>query len=188
MIQKISLLVLLIATLHASQTFAQSKKIDVTIHSRVDTGDSEVQAVADLWVNYLNSTPDSLYDNPYWNKEEKLKFSDFDLSRVYLYPFSSNQLLLYFKPTILSIEKEGKHYAIRTIFAADNLDGDYRKSNPWCITKLYAIKEEGEWKLKNALPILTQNWKRTTIGKITFIYPPEHTFNQDLAKKASDFL
>ena len=171
----------------ANQTFGQKTKIDATIHSRVDTTQREIKEVVMLWINYLNSKPDSLYDNPYWNNAEKVQFKNFDHSVPYLYQFPSKQLLNYYKPTILSIEKEDEYYGIRTIFSADDLPGEYRKSNPWCITKLYAVKEDGEWRLKNALPIITQKWSKKKVGKITFIYPPHHKFNNDLATKASQF-
>ncbi len=165
----------------------QSNKIDITIHSRVDTSNQEVKAVAQLWMNYLNAQPDSSYDNPYWNKAEKLRYKKADLSSDFLYQFPSGQLLRYYKPNILSIEKEGENYSIRTLFSADGLEGVYRKSNPWCITKLYAVKENQAWKLKNALPIITEKWNRTTIGKITFIYPQDHVFNKALANQANTF-
>ena len=171
----------------ANQTFGQATKIEAAIHSRVDTTQSEIKEVVVLWINYLNSKPDSLYDNPYWNNAEKIEFKTFDLSTIYMYQFSSKQLLQNYKPTILSIEKEGDHYGIRTIFSAEGLQGEYRKSNPWCITKLYAVKEDGKWRLKNALPIITDQWNKKTVGKITFIYPPHHKFNNDLATKASQF-
>lgn len=171
----------------SNQIFGQQKKVDITIHSRVDTTKNEIKEVVEVWKDYLNSKPDSLYDNPHWNKAEKLKYKNFDFSAPYLYQFPSNQLLGYYKPTILSVEKEGDHYGIRTIFSAEGLEGEYRKSNPWCITKLYAIKENGNWKLKNALPVITENWTKKTIGKINFIYPPDHDFDENLAKKASMF-
>ncbi|MBL8005551.1 MAG: hypothetical protein JNL36_10690 [Candidatus Kapabacteria bacterium] len=169
---------------------SQTTSFDVIIHSRIDTSKPEVKAIANLWIDYLNSTPDSLYDNPYWNIEEKEKFKHcdyFDFSIPHLYQFSSSQLLNYFKPTILTIEKEGEAYGIRTIFFADGLEGKYRKSNPWCIVKLYAIQEKGNWKLKNSLPIITKNWEATTLGKITFRYPSSHKFNKKLAQKSVEF-
>lgn len=178
---------LILFFLYANKTFAQQTRIDVTIHSRVDTTNSEIKEVATLWINYLNSKPDSLYNNPFWNESEKSKFKGFDFSIDYLYQFPSNQLLNYYKPTILSIAREGDNYGIRTIFSADGLPDEYRKSNPWCITKLYATKEKGEWKLKNALPIITENWNRKKLGKITFIFPQKHRFNEDLATKARQF-
>ncbi len=170
-----------------NRSFGQHKKIDVVIHSRVDTTQTAIKEIAQLWIQYLNATPDSSYNNPYWNWVEKNKFKHFDFSIPYLYQFPSNQILDYYKPTILSIEKEGNNYGIRTIFVADGLEGEYRSSNPWCITKLYAIKENGDWKLKNALPIITENWNKKTVGKISFIYPSHHNFNEHLAKKANEF-
>jgi hypothetical protein len=167
--------------------FAQQSNIDVTIHSRVDTTNIEVKEVAKLWISYLNSKPDSLYDNPFWNSAEKLKFKNFDFSKEYLYQLPSSQLLRYYKPTILSIEKEGDNYGIRTIFSADRLPEEYRNSTPWCNTKLFAIQENGKWKLKNALPIITEKWNKKTSGKITFIYPQHHKFNEELAEKANQF-
>lgn len=165
----------------------EQNRIQVEIHSRVDTTNSEIKEIANLWINYLNSEPDKVSDNPYWNEEEKNLYRDFDLSRTLLYQFPSENLLRHFKPKILSIEKEGEHYGIRTIFSADGLEGEYRKSDPWAIQKIYAVRENNHWRLKNSLPIITNNWNRKTIGKITFIYSPFHKFNQELADKANQF-
>src|SRR5690242_17573917 len=165
----------------------EDPKIQVEIHSRVDTTKNEIKEIATLWINYLNSEPDKISNNPYWNEEEKLKYKDFDLSRSLLYQFPSDQLLRQFKPKILSIEKEGDHYGIRTMYSADGLEGEYRKSDPWAIQKIYAIRENNQWRLKNSLPIITGNWNRKTIGKITFIYAPDHKFNEELAVKAYEF-
>lgn len=168
-------------------TLIENSKIQVEIHFRVDTTKPEIKEIATLWTNYLNSEPDKISDNPYWNEEEKLKYKDFDFSRSLLYQVPSNQLLRQFIPKILSIEKEGDHYGIRTIYSADGLEGEYRKSDPWAIQKIYAERENNQWRLKNSLPIITNNWNRKTIGKITFIYPPYHKFNEELAVKANEF-
>lgn len=37
------------------------------------------------------------------------------------------------------------------------------------------------------MPIVTQKWERKTIKKITFVYPPQHQFNDILAQKANEF-
>lgn len=153
----------------------------------MDTTNNEIKEIVRLWTNYLNSEPDKISDNPYWNEEEKLKYNDFDFSRRSLYQFPSHQLLRNFKPKILSIEKEGNYYGIRTIYSADGLEGEYRKSNPWAIQKIYAVRENNQWRLKNSLPIITDHWSRTTIGKITFIYSPNHKLNENLARKANEF-
>jgi len=170
-----------------SNDLVENKKIHVELHSRVDTTKNEIKQVATLWINYLNSEPDKIYDNPYWNEEEKRMYNDFDLSRSLLYQFPSGQLLRHFKPKILSIEKEGDHYGIRTIYSGDGLEGEYRKSNPWAIQKIYAVWENNQWQLKNSLPIVTATWNKKTVGKITFIYSPHHKFSQELAEKANEF-
>jgi len=168
-------------------TSFENQKIEVEIHSRVDTTKNEIKEIATLWANYLNSEPDKISDNPYWNEEEKAKYKDFDFSRNLLYKFPSNQLLRNFRPKILSIEKEGEYYGIRTIYSADGLEGEYRKSDPWAIQKVYAVRENNQWRLKNSLPIITKNWNRKTIGKITFVYSSDHKFNEELAAKANEF-
>lgn len=173
--------------LSCGQAFSQKQTFDLAIHSRVDTTKQETKEIVALWINYLSSNPDSIYDNPCWSEEDKKKYRDFDFTRKFIYQLPSKQLLNYYKPTILSVEKEGDNYTIRTLFNAEGIEGDYKKSNPWCITKLYAIKENNKWKLKNPLSILTQTWKRKTVGKINFIYPPDHQFNEILGYKANDF-
>jgi hypothetical protein len=184
---QILILILLLTKSSLAIVYGQNKTFQITLHARVDTTKTEVKQIADLWINYLHSTPDSIYNNPYWNSEEKVKFKDFDFSRAYLYPFSSNQILRYYLATILSIEKEGDAYGIRTIFSADGLEGTYRAYNPWCITKLFAVKENNQWKLKNALPIITKNWIQNSVGKINFIYSESHKFNNELAHKSVQF-
>jgi hypothetical protein len=168
-------------------TSFENPNIQVEIHSRVDTTKHEIKEIATLWTNYLNSEPDKVSDNPYWNEAEKLKYKDFDFSRRFLYQVPSDQLLRNYIPKILSIEKEGDHYGIRTMYSADGLEGEYRKSDPWAIQKLYAVREDNQWRLKNSLPIITNHWNRKTIGKITFIYSPYHPFNEALAVKANEF-
>jgi len=180
-------IIIVLITFSYVLTFAQKPGVDLTVHARVDTSKQETKEIVALWANYLSSNPDSIYDNPCWNEAEKKKYRDFDFTRKFIYQFPSRQILNYYKPTILSVEKEGGNYVIRTLFNAEGLEGDYKKSNPWCITKLYAVKENNKWKLKNSISILTANWKRKTIGKITFIYPPEHQFNETLANKANKF-
>jgi hypothetical protein len=167
--------------------YAQPSTIDLEVHARVDTSQREVKEVVELYTRYLSSSTDSVYDNPYWNSEEKKRYEDFDFTAKFMYQIPSQQLLRYYKPTILSVEKEGNEYVIRTLFSTDKVKGTTSMPNPWCITKVYAAQENGTWKLKNGIHNLTKNWQRKTVGKITFIYPPEHRFNDSLAQEANIF-
>jgi hypothetical protein len=166
-------------------TFSQS--FNYSLNNRIDTSHAEVKEVLHLWLNYLDSKPDSIYDNPYWNNLEKEKYKRFDFTSGLMYQFPSQQLLQYFKPFILSIEKRNNLYEIRTLFYAEGLTGYAARSNPWNILRLYAKREGNEWKLQNALPILTQNWNQITVGKITYIFDCNHKFNEMLAVQANTF-
>jgi len=167
----------------ASPLFAQSGRGDAYISNGVFIRDSTIKEVCDLWQDYLHSRPDSLYDNPYWNAEEKKRYKYFDLltqteiNNVYIY-------LRYYHPTILSINPEGEYFRVRTMFAR----GDTDFSDPIAITNVYAKRESGKFKLYNSLPIVTRSWQRQTIGSITFVFPPYHHFNQALAAKLSAFV
>ena len=87
-------------------TLFENPIIQVEIHSRVDTTKNEIKEIATLWSNYLNSEPDKISDNPYWNEEEKLKYKDFDFSRSLLYQFPSNQLLNILNPKYFQLKKK----------------------------------------------------------------------------------
>ena len=180
-------IILTLLFIHGLAHAQQAYNVDLTIHNRIDTTKQEVKEIITLWKNYLASNPDSIYDNPYWNQAEKGKYRDFDFTRQFLYRIPPEKLLNYFKPTVLSVVKKNDAWAIRTLFYADGMKGKARKSNPWCITELYAVKENGDWKLKNALPVITREWEQKEAGKIRYIYPPDHQFSDSLAQKSNAF-
>lgn len=171
------------------QSSGNEPSFNYFLNNRVDTSDAETAAVLNRWLDYLASKPDSNFDNPHWNRDEKrlADTMDFDLSATLLYQFPSTGLLAYYTPTILSVERRAAAYEIRTLFYAEGLEDKYRGSNPWAIVRVYAIREDNEWKLKNALPFITRNWNDRSIGDIRFVYPPEHTFNEMLARKTVRF-
>lgn len=78
-------------------TITEDSTIEVEIHARVNTANKEIEEIATLWTNYLNSQPDQITDNPFWNEEEKALYSDFDLLRNLLYPFPAGQLAILIK-------------------------------------------------------------------------------------------
>jgi hypothetical protein len=175
---------LLLLCIFSGNISAQSKGADVLISNGVFLQEPEIKEVCDLWQNYLHSNPDSLYDNPHWNTAEKRQFKNFDLltqteiQSIYIY-------LHYYKPTILSITPEGKYYRIRTLFA---MTSDSGFSDPIAITNVYAKRDSGSFRLYNSLPIVTHSWQHHTIGEITFICPPSHTFDEKKARKLSSFV
>jgi len=174
--------------------------IDLPITVRVDTTDADVKAVYDLVRNFLSTRPDSLYDNPYWNDSEKKKYPEPYPARKMI--FQSQEIVSAFPPKVLSIEKEGEYYCIRTLFYREGLEKPYQGSNPWAIQRLYAKKVEikkkeeekkieeqasesdgtkrdnKEYRLFDPLRILTKDWRHERIGPIEFYYPSNYYFDR----------
>lgn len=167
----------------ASVCSGQMKPVPVFVSNGVFVRDTTIAHVLDVWEHYLGSRPDSSYDNPYWNSEEKKRYPVFDLASDVLYP-SLYILMHTYKPTVLSISQQGVYYKIRTLYSAESDSGF---ADPVEIEEVYAKREEGGFKLYNALPINTTSWKHKRIGSINFIFPPYHTFDRALAAKMSLF-
>jgi hypothetical protein len=54
--------------------------------------------------------------------------------------------------------------------------------------RVYAVRESGRWVLANALPRMTRDWRRATIGSVTFWYPPTHTLARSRAQATARFV
>ena len=52
---------------------------------------------------------------------------------------------------------------------------------------VYAVRDGGEWKLSNALPRNIANWKRSTVGAITYVYAPTYRYSRARALRAVAF-
>jgi hypothetical protein len=158
------------------------------VSSRIDTTQSELKDILNLYENYINSSPDSIYDNPYWNRQEKKQFRDFDFSRRNIYKgINSRQLFQIYAPFVLSIEPVNSKYQIRVLYSSSATEPPYVGSKVWCIHQLNAIKEEGMWKLENLIVEKTKNWNKEKFDFIEFVFPAEHKFNRPRAKKALVF-
>jgi len=174
-----------------SSVFAQqnTSKVSLLISSRVDTSSQDVKSIITLYENYFNSKPDSIYNNPFWNKKEKELYKDFDFSRVSLFQggMNSHKLYKYYAPFIMSVEPIGEKYQIRVLFSSSTTDPNYAGSKVWCIQKLNAVKENDAWVLENLLVELTKNWLSKKIGLVNYIYPTDHIFNEAEAEKGKKF-
>lgn len=174
-----------------NQLFAQENPnaLKVLISSRVDTSSNDVRAIIKLYEQYYNSKPDSIYDNPYWNKKEKEQYKDFDFSRESIFQgnMESEMLFRYFSPFVMSVEPIGEKYQIRVLFSSSTTDPKYSGSKVWCIQKLNAIKENDAWVFENLIVELSKNWPSKRIGVIEYIYPPKHEFDFNEAKQGEKF-
>ncbi len=179
------IIVTCIFLIYSTGVLAQQHHVGIYVNDFIDTADTEISQVVQLWKDYLNSNPDSAYDNPYWLTSEKRKYKKFDfLNSKYLTP-SLYHLLPYWKVTIMSVSEIDSGYVIRTLFAMQTDSGFTR---PFCISQIAAHKEAGQYKLCNILPMNTKPWQREKVGTISFIFPPSHHFNKVLAKRMSAFV
>lgn len=176
-------LILILATRNG---LGEDQRIVPSLTVRVDTTQLEIRQLFHLFENYVNSRPDSLYDNPYWSERDKSRYPGPYFAQSWIYP---NQDILYsFSPKALSIEREEDYYVIRVLYYREGLEEAYRGSNPWAIQRLYAAKENGEWRLFDPLYITTASWPRKQVGPLLYIHHPEHIFQAAQAERQADFV
>ena len=164
---------------------AQVPGTRLALGSAVDTTDADIASVIRLWGKYLASNPDSVADSPFWLKAEKDRYAKYDFLNTVYYNPSLYYFLRYNKATVMSVYKVDSGYVIRTLLASTDDSGH---AIPFCITRVMARRENGEWRLCNVLPYTTRSWRRETVGEITFIFPREHNFDRPLAERMNGFV
>ncbi|HVS59802.1 MAG TPA: hypothetical protein VHE82_03800 [Gemmatimonadaceae bacterium] len=145
------------------------------------TTQGPVPEIYRAWRDYLRSDAQRQSPTKYWSVAEQRKWSRYDIAGGYAYQG--------FPATVLSIQlaQPGAtdEYVVRTLFASAN--GLTKDIKPIALTRVYAIRESGHWVFANALPRLTHDWKRHSVGHITYIVQPGHSFNEGKAKSAVRF-
>ncbi|WP_044212936.1 hypothetical protein [Flammeovirga sp. OC4] len=184
-------LFVLLFLLNGFQIFAQESNdhIKLFVSSRVDTTSKDVRAIIQLYENYYKSKPDSIYNNPYWNKKEKELYHDFDFSRVSIFQGGMDATYLFraFSPFVMSVEPLGEKYQIRVLFASNTTNPKYIGSKVWCIQKLNAIKENDQWVLENLIVEISKKWSSKKSGVVEYVYPPNYSFDKKAADNAKGF-
>lgn len=148
----------------------------------------DARAVREVWKSYLDSkegqyaanagTPSSL-----WLISEQLRWPIYDLASFYLADGAV--------PEVLSVEaaadSDAPAYRIRTRFR-DKAWADSKRSWRSDVTvSVYAVKENGSWRLANALPRHTATWLRDTVGPITYVYRRSYPYDRARAFRAVAF-
>lgn len=161
-----------------------SQKIETNIGGGIDLKNEEINTIFNLWKNYLLSNPDSIYDNPNWNDNEKRKYKSYDLlkSEGFLSP---SLYALEPSNTVLYIKEFGNDYLIHSMFYWINEENTL---SPLAITDVIAKKEDGKFKLYNYLPYHTNSWKNKQVGLINYYYHNDYVFDIDNALKANTLL
>ncbi|WP_281228472.1 hypothetical protein [Flavobacterium aquiphilum] len=188
--KKYQLLLLIILTSISSK----AQTITPNISARVDTSKVAIKQVYHMYKNYLNSRPDSIYQNPNWNVDEakyyvknKLR-PDRSSNLMFVYSNSIKYFSSY-TPKILQIDSIAiNRYQIKTIFEQKCPDAEYDKYTPDWITKLYAVRNnKGEFKLENTILYDTQKWEKHQYKFINYVVHPDCVFNKEEAAKSVVF-
>lgn len=184
-----------------SQAMAQSS---ISLHPLVDTSQADIRQAVAVWVNYLRSKPDSLYDNPYWNAAEKSQSPRFDLLEREFDP----TLYRGYPVQVLSVVNHNGLYQIKSLFGGNNPKG--RSPLLVAITNVYAQpgpeltkqpagvavrRSDGtadataRWYLYNALPInRDKRWQTERVGVVHYYFPRYHAFDKRKARQLTDFI
>ena len=145
-----------------------------------------VQPVPEIyrrWRAYLEAHNDGRKGpSPFWSAAEQAKWPDYDLAGM--------QALQGGQPTVLDIRPaspgDTSAYVVKTLFA--RLVGDRSPAvKPIALSRVYAVRERGQWVFANALPRLTKEWARERVGPITYVVQPGHRFDRGRAAAAVQF-
>lgn len=174
------------------KSISQGYSVDLHLSYWTDTtANPEFIPIIKLYKNYLESNPDSVYDNQYWNTKEKAKYEDFDISRNSLFPSSGSltakQFFSFYNPHILKIESMDSVYRITAMMYNPEADSIYQPYNPVLIHRYYAILENDTWKLANAYTFDLEHWHQKTIEFITYFFEKEEYFKPNEVQKSIKF-
>jgi hypothetical protein len=153
----------------------------------VDTLDVTRRDLLTLWQSYLNDRPYTYKPKPQWSNVEQRRWPIFDLAMPAVYQSAVEYQLT--RATVVGLEPatpgDSSAFVIRTLFTRQ--DSASGREVPVALTRVYAVREGGAWVLSNALTRLTRDWRRRTVGPITFIYPSDHRFDPSRARLAVRF-
>jgi len=164
-------------------TIAVSDDGIVRCSSFIDTNDIRTGLAVKTWMRYLNSSPDSIQDNPLWPIKDRNERFSFDPARVWV--FQSKEFMNTFPPMIIGAEEVGKgKVLIKTLFQGVDSTGS---NLPIAMYRVLARLEDEQWQLETVLETMTEDWSTKSIGGMTFYMSPNHKYSSSLARKAMRF-
>jgi len=179
----VSLFVLFISV----NTYGQIKpdNIEIDISGRVDTTNSDVRQIYNLFKTYLQTRPDSIRVNPSWNVSEQNRGLKGNVALFYtpFYNLGADPQTIFsiWKPFILSIEPKSKEkYLLRVALIKKENEPDKILT----IINVNAVYENDKWVLQNTISDVIENWKTKQYKYLKYYYPSGYPFNGKLAEKS----
>ncbi|HAE14710.1 MAG TPA: hypothetical protein DCG24_10780 [Bacteroidetes bacterium] len=153
----------------------------ITYNYLVDSTDNDTREVMTLFENYLHNRPQDQTENHYWNTDDQQKYLQFDFLESEFQP----SLYMGFPVHVLSITFRKEICEIKAQFSSCKADG-----SPYvlAIVNYIAKKENGSYRLYNALTWNRQDWEQYSVGIVDFYYPDYHKFDHEKAEKLHTFI
>lgn len=177
------------ATMCASSVMAQSVQrvipgfgVDTTSAAWSDLSwHSAVPEIYRAWKEYLLNQPGTLSPNPRWSAQEQRRWPGYDLTSFIAYKGAS--------ATVVDIRPVGEEvldeFVVKTLFS--RVLAENRDVKPVALTRVYALRENGEWVFGNALTRLTSDWERVQVGPIEYVVEPGRELDRTRAENAVAF-
>jgi hypothetical protein len=133
------------------------------------------------WRDYLLADPHLQSPTRLWSAREQRAWPAYDLTAGIAYKGMP--------ATVLDIRpvEPGRldEYVVKTLFA--QASGEARTVRPVALTRVYALRGDGRWVFANALPRMTREWQRETVGPVTYVIEPGRRFDRRRAQRAVAF-
>ena len=146
----------------------------------VDTTASPQREILALWRRYLTEPSDSVRAT-LWSTQERSTGPYFDLVSPYVYQGFRQFTVVHLGPAA----DLRQTFVIRTLVTSVDASQNVR---PLALYRVYATNEDGRWVLANALPRTTRDWRRTTFGSVTFVYPATYQFDRQRGRATAAFV
>lgn len=155
------------------------------VYQNFDLNNIEKSKITLFISKYINGSQTELET---FSKYDVLNYRSIDLYKESLSLGGSLYDIIY-DVNILSIKNEGENYIASCLLYWHNsvAQDDKKTITILGIVDFWIVKNEGEWKISNYLNYHTKNWSKINVGNIEYIYNPEHPFDFQKAKFASNF-
>lgn len=149
----------------------------------VDIANPRIRSAIELWMKYVNASPDSLQEHELWPEKDRNERYSFDPARAWV--FQSKDFMHKYPGLIISAEEiEKGTVLVKTLFQGIDSSGS---AIPIALYKVFAKTSGEAWYLEHILESITNEWTQRTIGGITFIMSPKHRYSSGTARRAVKF-
>jgi hypothetical protein len=144
-----------------------------------------VPAIYRRWAEFLtSSTPRYTMPggapSPFWVEAEQRRWITFPLALSFVSP-SAQPMVVEIRPAAPGTDSV---FVVKTMFMAP---GGAPVAQPTALVRVYAVRLGESWVFSNALPRLTNAWRRQRVGPFEYVIPPGYRFDPARARSAAAF-